>query len=71
MVNTHVLGVKGEQLAVDFLKDKKYEILERNYATKLGEIDIIAKQNNRIVFIEVKQRESLRYGYPREAITSV
>lgn len=70
MINTHALGIKGEQLAVDYLKKKKYEILERNYTTKIGEIDIIAKLKNKIIFVEVKQRESLKYGYPREAITS-
>ena len=70
MINTHALGVSGEQKAVKYLIENQYQIVERNYLTKLGEIDIIAKKDNVIVFIEVKQKESLRFGYPREMITS-
>ncbi|MBQ0017110.1 MAG: YraN family protein [Clostridiales bacterium] len=68
-MNTKVLGTKGEVEAKEFLIKKGYKILETNYTTKLGEIDIIAKQKDVIVFVEVKARETLRYGLPREAIT--
>lgn len=70
MINTHKLGVAGEQKAVEYLQKNGYKILERNFTTKLGEIDIIASKQNTIIFVEVKQRESLKYGYPREAITN-
>lgn len=70
MINTHALGMQGEQLAYEYLKEKGYKILERNYRNKTGEIDIIAKKNNRIIFVEVKQKSSLKFGYPREMITS-
>ena len=68
-MNTHILGIKGEQLAKEYLQKNKYKILETNYVNELGEIDIIAKQKDVIVFVEVKTRETLRYGLPREAVT--
>lgn len=63
-----VKGDIGENKAVKYLTDKGYEILETNYKNKLGEIDIIAKDNTRIVFVEVKARATAKYGYPREAV---
>lgn len=69
MINTHAIGMGGETLAEKYLKENKYTILKRNYQTKIGEIDIIAKKENTIVFVEVKQRATLKYGYPREAVT--
>ena len=67
-MNTKVLGTQGESVAVKFLKDKKYKILKQNFITKIGEIDIIAQTKDIIVFVEVKARKSVRFGYPREAI---
>ena len=67
-MNTKVLGTQGESVAVKFLKDKKFKILKQNYITKIGEIDIIAQTKDIIVFVEVKARKSVRFGYPREAI---
>ena len=68
-MNTHIVGVKGEELAKTYLIKNKYKILEQNYTTKLGEIDIIAQFKNIVVFVEVKQRQSARFGLPREAVT--
>ena len=65
----HVYGVQGEVLAAEYLKYKKYKILERNYTTKIGEIDIIAQKDDTIIFVEVKQRDTKRFGLPREAVT--
>lgn len=65
----HILGVQGEILAAQFLKDKGYEILAQNYKTKIGEIDIIAKNRDFVVFVEVKDRQTKRFGMPREAVT--
>ena len=53
-MNTKVTGNKGEDKAAQFLIDKGYEILERNWRTKGGEIDIIAYKDENIVFVEVK-----------------
>jgi putative endonuclease len=63
------IGKSGEDAAVRFLKKNGYKILEQNYRTQLGEIDIIARDRQTIVFIEVKTRRSLEYGSPKMAIT--
>ncbi len=62
-------GKKSETLAADKLKKEGYKVLEMNYRTQLGEIDIIAKDRQTIVFVEVKARRSNRYGSPKWAIT--
>ena len=54
-------GALGEKLAADYLKRNKYKILEKNYKTKLGEIDIIARVGGEIAFIEVKTRSASPY----------
>ncbi len=62
------LGSKGEDLAVRFLKKIGYKIIARNYKTHVGEIDIIARDGDTIVFIEVKTRTDDSFGYPFEAV---
>lgn len=63
-------GAEGEQAAADFLKDKNYEIIERNYRYgREGEIDIIARDGSCIVFVEVKSRKNLNFGEPEFSIT--
>jgi len=57
-------------IAVKHLKRNGYKILTRNYRTKVGEIDIIAKDRETIVFVEVKARRSDRFGGPKYALTS-
>lgn len=69
VVNKYIIGRQNEMLAVKFLKKKGYKILEKNYVCKVGEIDIIAKHKNIVVFIEVKYRASEYFGLPREAVT--
>ena len=63
------LGEKGEGLAAKFLRNQGYKILEQNYKTRIGEIDIIAMDGEKLVFVEVKTRESLHYGRPFESVT--
>lgn len=63
-----LLGASGEKLAVKYLKKQKYKILEVNYKTHFGEIDVIAQDGQAIVFIEVKTRTSSDYGEPSEAV---
>lgn len=62
-------GNKGEDLACEHLKKQGYKILERNYRIRGGEIDIIAKDQEYLVFVEVKTRWSHEYGLPVESIT--
>lgn len=63
-----IQGLNGEIIALNYLKKKKYKIVEQNYKNKLGEIDIIATYKNTIVFVEVKSRETLVFGRPAEAV---
>ncbi len=70
-LNKIELGKKGEEIAVNFLKDEGFEIIEQNYRYGKGEIDIIAKDpsDNYLAFVEVKTRQNLDYGEPEYAIT--
>ena len=62
-------GRRNETLAVQYLRRKGYQILEQNYRTPYGEVDIVADHRNVTVFIEVKARRSSRYGSPKGAVT--
>jgi putative endonuclease len=63
------LGKSGEDLAVSFLKNNGFEILNRNYRYGHKEIDIIGKDKNTIVFVEVKTGRSKNFGAPQEWVT--
>jgi len=65
------LGKEGENLAALFLKENGYRILFRNYKTGVGEIDIIAKDCDTLCFVEVKARNSERFGMPQEAVSKI
>jgi putative endonuclease len=62
------LGERGEAAACGFLRGRGYEILAKNYKCKLGEIDVIARRQGRLAFVEVKTRTSGRFGMPQEAV---
>ena len=62
-------GQVGEQYACDYLSNKGYKILTRNYKCPIGEIDIIAQDKKTIVFVEVKYRKTAYFGLPQEAVT--
>ena len=62
------LGRSGERIAVDFLKINGYDIISTNFRNKIGQIDVIAKDNETICFVEVKTRRNQRFGQPTEAI---
>jgi putative endonuclease len=64
------LGKQGEEAAVTFLRKNGYKLLRRNFRTKMGEVDIIALDRDVYCFIEVKTRDSLRFGAPAEAVSS-
>lgn len=64
------LGRRGEDTACRALKKDKYTIIEKNWRCRLGEIDIIARDKNKVLcFIEVKAKSSGSFGYPEEAVT--
>ena len=63
------LGRNGEEIVANYLCEQGYEILDRNWRIKEGELDLVAKSSNGIiVFVEVKTRSSHRFGDPLEAI---
>lgn len=63
-----LLGKEGEQLAVDFLQKKGYDILEKNYRYLKAEIDIIAKKDDTVVVVEVKTRSTPEFGDPQDFV---
>ncbi len=61
-------GKEGEQIAAAYLKKNGYRIIETNFRCPVGEIDIVAKEENDLVFVEVKTRKSIALGYPEQAV---
>ena len=68
MTNNRTVGTRYEILAADYLRSKGYEILDMNYHTRFAELDIIALNEDALVFVEVKYRRSTKQGYPSEAV---
>ena len=64
-----ITGQCGEDIATDLLKKKGCKIVQRNFTCKTGEIDIIAKDKENLIFVEVKTRRSDKFGTPAEAVT--
>jgi putative endonuclease len=62
-------GRRAEELAARHLKENGYKILQKNYRTRSGEIDLIALDGEVLVFVEVKARRSERFGTPKEALS--
>ena len=62
-------GIKGEALAINYLQKKGFKINETNFSTRFGEIDIIAADNETLVFVEAKLKVGDRFGTPEEMIT--
>lgn len=67
-MKTRERGAWGEERAARFLKRKKYRIIARNYTSRFGEIDLIARDKDAVVFVEVKTRAGSAYGRPGEAV---
>ncbi|MFW2364983.1 MAG: YraN family protein [Desulforhopalus sp.] len=63
------IGRRGEDIAAVYLEHQGYQIITRNYRTRLGEIDIIARDKSSIVFIEVKSKTGKGFGLPVSAVT--
>ncbi|MDN5352518.1 MAG: putative endonuclease [Clostridiales bacterium] len=67
--NKRAVGSYGETLATNYLKEKGFVCLKRNFYTRYGEIDLICRKEETLYFVEVKYRRTLKYGSPREAVT--
>lgn len=68
MAKHNETGIKGEQIAENFLIKKGYTILQRNWCFEKKEIDLIALKDDLLVFVEVKTRNRYDFGYPEEAV---
>lgn len=68
-MDKRLIGILGEKLVCKWYTDHKYELLSVNYRTRLGEIDIIAKNKSTVVFVEVKTRKDKKFSQAREAVT--
>ncbi len=68
-MNKRQIGAKGEQVAIAYLTNQSYELIDQNVYTPFGEIDLICKKNDVLYFVEVKWRNSSAYGLPIEAMT--
>ena len=69
MVKHTKIGIKGEQIAAEFLQNKGYNIVNRNWRSGHKEIDIVASKGDTLIFFEVKTRTSIDFGFPEEAVT--
>jgi len=71
MLSKKQLGDIGEDISEIFLIKKGYSVLKRNYRCRLGEIDLIARDKNKLIFFEVKTRTNLNFGYPEESVNNL
>ena len=69
MQNKRVIGSNYEKIAGQYLEQQGYQIIEYNFHSRYGEIDIIAKHQGYLVFVEVKYRENDKSGHPLEAVS--
>src|SRR5690242_2410096 len=69
MSDIREVGRQGENQALEYLRSRDWRLLEANYQTKWGEIDLIMQDGRTLVFVEVKRRQNLNYGDPEQAIT--
>ena len=70
MPTTLELGSLGEDIAVTYLTDAGLRVLDRNWRCREGELDIVARDQDALVFCEVKTRRGISFGYPAEAVTA-
>lgn len=69
-LNKRNIGAKYEKIAGEYLRQQGYEIIQYNFYNRIGEIDIVAKHEGYLVFVEVKYRNTERKGVPLEAVSS-
>lgn len=66
---SQALGAAGEQLAADWYEANGYQVIDRNWRVREGELDLVVRRARTIVFCEVKSRTSTAFGHPVEAVT--
>ena len=64
------VGQQGEEIAANYLQQQGYQILDRNYHSRFGEVDLVAEKDDVVVFVEVKARTSVSFGLPEESVTA-
>ena len=69
MADHNELGQKGEDMAVKFLENKGYQVLEKNWRYKKAELDVICKKDEILIFVEVKTRTTTKYGMPEDFVS--
>ena len=68
MLTKQELGKCGEKIATKYLKENSYQIVQRNYRCRFGEIDIIAYKDNYLIFVEVKTKQNDKFGSPQAEV---
>lgn len=68
IIDRKKLGNIGEEISCKYLEQIGYKIIERNFSCRQGEIDIIARDKNELIFIEVKTRSNFIFGKPKESV---
>ncbi len=63
------IGDKGEEIAANFLIGKGYQMIEKNYTSRYGEIDLVAQESGSLIFVEVKTRTNQTFGLPEASVT--
>ncbi len=69
-MNKQQTGKLAENLSCQFLKTKGYNIIERNFRSRYGEIDVVARKNNILIFIEIRSKSGSAFGSPEESFTA-
>ncbi len=64
-----IIGKFGQKLAAEFLLKRGYKIINQNFYTRFGELDLVAQNEDQIVFVEVKTRSTQKFGLPEDALT--
>ena len=68
-MNTTLTGREGEAKAAEYLRKKRYDIIGANYRCRFGELDLIAKKRELVIFVEVKLRKNDKFGAASDAVT--
>jgi putative endonuclease len=69
LINTREIGTYGENIAIEYLLNKGYKFIAKNFRSKFGEIDIIVKEKDCICFVEVKTRYNKNFGFPSQSVS--